>query len=341
MSVRVTGLSSDELSALGAAKWPVERWQELVAVAVEDAAGAFVAGTYRVTADAIEFAPAYPFDPGRTYVVRIDPARLPSPRPDSVATLALRLPEEDPGAPTIVTGIDPDADLWPANLLRFYVHFSGAMPRAPAAHLIQLLDDGGNPVGDALLQSPVDFWSPDQRRYTVFFDPGRVKRGLVPHQTLGRALQSGRRYTLVIDRAWKDVFGRPLASEFRKSFLVGPPVERPLRLQDWTVATPRTGTREPLRVTVPWPLDRALFERSLGVVSHGEGIEGASSVHAGETEWRFTPAGEWQRVPYEVVVLGILEDVSGNMIDQAFEVEPEQASGAVRPERYAIPFTPR
>jgi hypothetical protein len=64
-------------------------------------------------------------------------------------------------------------------------------------------------------------------------------------------------------------------------------------------------------------------------------------VHAGDTEWRFTPVEEWQPVPYEIAVLGVLEDVSGNMIDQAFEVEPEQAPGGTRPERYVIPFTPR
>ncbi len=193
---------------------------------------------------------------------------------------------------------------------------------------------------DALLQSPVDFWSPDQRRYTVFFDPGRVKTDLVPNLELGRALVEGRRYTIAIDRGWKDVAGREIATEFRKTILVGPPVDRPLDVKDWKVASPRAGTRDPLVVIVPWPLDHALFARTVGVSAGGEAVEGIAEVQPGDTEWRFVPAAAWQAAPHEIVVLSVLEDPSGNGIDRAFEVD-SQAPDQPRPERYSVGFVPR
>ena len=34
------------------------------------------------------------------------------------------------------------------------------------------------------------------KRFTLFFDPGRIKRGLLSQQELGIALHEGKRYTL-------------------------------------------------------------------------------------------------------------------------------------------------
>ncbi len=85
----------------------------------------------------------------------------------------------------------PSADEWPENLLRFYIHFSGPMARETGAGWVHLMDDAGKEVTDALLPASVDFWNPDQTRYTGFFDPGRVKRGIRPNREMGRSLAAG------------------------------------------------------------------------------------------------------------------------------------------------------
>ena len=337
----IAGLSSDELRAIKAAGWGTDQWQAFAAVRVEDAGDIAVTGRYVVRTDAVAFEPAYPFDPGRRYVVRVEPSRLPTPRDAPAVLTTVALPAADVGEPVVVSAIDPTSDKWPSNSLRFYVHFSGPMAREPGAVFVRLLDDSGQEVKDAILQSTVDFWSPDQRRYTVFFDPGRVKRGLVPNMALGRALVPGRRYTIAIDAAWRDAMGRPLARDFRKAFTAGPPVERALRLTDWVVTPPRVGSRDPLVVRVPWPLDHALFTRTLGVSSGGEAVDGRVEVTAGDTEWQFLPATDWLASPHELVVMAELEDPSGNMIDQAFEVDDTAPPPPPRPERYTIPFVPR
>jgi hypothetical protein len=340
-SVRVTGFSSEELADLSRAEWSSDRWHQLIGVTVAETPNVFVAGRYDVRTDAVEFVPAFPFDSGLSYAVRLDPSKLVRPRAGTVVQLTLSTTPRDAGALTTVTAIHPDMAEWPANLLRFYVHFSAPMARQNGVEFVRVLDSHGAEVKDALLESPVDFWSPDQQRFTVFFDPGRVKVDLVPNQRLGRALRVGERYTIAIDQAWKDVHGRMLAAPFRKQIRVVAPVDQPLRLDDWRISAPRVGTRDPLVITVPWPLDHALFERTVGVAAGGEPIEGLATVQPGEREWRFAPATHWSAGPHEIVVLSVLEDVSGNLIDQAFEVDPKAASNQPPPERYTVPFTVR
>ena len=67
---------------------------------------------------------------------------------------------------------------------------------------------------DTFLNLDVEFWSADYRRYTVFLDPGRVKRGILPNEIFGRALVAGRRYTISVDAAWRDANGKPLEAPF-------------------------------------------------------------------------------------------------------------------------------
>ena len=43
-------------------------------------------------------------------------------------------------------------------------------------------------------------------------------------------------------------------------------------------------------------------------------------VDARETRWTMTPETSWQPGRYEVIALGILEDLAGNRIGRAFEI---------------------
>ena len=341
--VRVTGLSSGELRDLRAVSWSFADWQRLLTVAVEAMPETAVAGRYVVTDRTLEFQPAFPFDAGRTYLVRLDLSTLPTPRAGQPVTRSVGLTAPDPGPPAEVTAIYPSGDIWPANLLRFYIHFSRPMGRQGGVeHVTLIADKTGAEVRDALLESPVDFWSPDQRRFTVFFDPGRVKTDLVPNAELGRALVAGESYTIVVDAAWKDAFGRPLRETYRHSFQAGPAVDAPMALSEWRLSVPRAGSREPLVLTFPRALDRALLERGVGVALDGQTLDGRVAVGISETTWRFGPAEAWRDGTHELVVLSEVEDPQGNRVDQAFEVTPRTDERIVdRPDRYILPFTPR
>ena len=337
--VVVAGLSTQEAAALRAASFDAHTWNSLLRVSAGSGEVAAVAGRYIVTDRAIEFAPAFPFDPGRPYRVILDPGKLPTPRPDAPIVVEVRRSARAASPPVSVTRIYPSPDIWPENLLRFYIHFSGPMARATADGLVRLFDSDGREVTDALLASSLDFWSPDQTRYTVLFEPGRVKRGVQPNREMGRALEAGRRYTIVVSDQWRDAERRPIEHEYRRAFTAGSAREAALSLSDWRISSPARGTREPLVVTVPAPLDNALLSRTVGVMSAGRVLDGRVEVVAGETEWRFTPESAWVATPHELAVLSALEDPAGNRIGRAFEVLPSDPSAAMAPpERFSLPL---
>jgi hypothetical protein len=339
----VSGLSGQELQSLRTANWNDDAWHALLRVTVAGNDAAAVAGRYVVTAQSLQFQPRFPFDPGRSYSVRVDPSRLPIPRAGQVLEQSVALPARAVGASTVVTAIYPSAGIWPENLLRFYLHFSGPMSATTSARYVHLVDDTGAEVTEALLDVETDLWNDDYTRCTVFFDPGRVKRGVGPNLKLGRAIRDGRRYTIVVDAAWQDATGRPLAAPYRHEIRGGPPVERALSVSDWRVAAPPAAARDPLTVTFPWALDRGLLMRAVGVAwPDGRAVEGDIAVGNHEATWTFTPRQPWRAGEYRLAILTLLEDPSGNRVGRAFEIkEFEGAERPPQPERVTLPFTVR
>ena len=325
-AVILSGLSSRDLSALARANLSPEAWSSLLRVTVKGNARAGVAttpvsGTYAIADRVIRFTPMFPLDPGREYDVVFDPAALPAaglgdlPKVSSVVST----PAPPPTPDTRVAAIYPSGPVVPSNLLRMYVEFSGPMGTRGGQDYISIADGNGGEIPGALLPLDTDLWNSDRTRFTVLFDPGRVKRGILPNRAMGRPLKPGMTFTIAVRREWPDAHGKPLASDFRKEYRVGRPVERALATSEWRIAAPAAGSREPVVVTFRSPMDRGLAHRALTVARDGAAIAGEIRLETSETEWHFTPAEPWQPGGYAIAVEPILEDVSGNRIGTAFE----------------------
>ena len=347
-SVEVVGLSSGDLSALSTLK--PDDWTALLRITVGDTDNAdspAVLGTYAVGDGVLRFTPRFPFDPGQRYDVRLDPSRLPNSAAaagwrSQIVQTSVALPAREERATTRVVAVFPGADDVPENVLRMYILFSAPMSLGGASGYVQLLDEHERVVDDPFLPLDVDLWNDSRTRYTVLFDPGRVKRGILPNEEMGRALAEGRRYTLVVDDGWRDAAGQKLAAPFRRSFRVGPPADDALDPQQWRIEAPRAQTRDPLLVTFPASLDHGLLRRALTVSLNGERVTGDVQTDSGETRWRFSPAALWRAGEYQLHASSILEDVAGNRIGRPFEVE-ELAAGRLRSEARsaALPFLVR
>jgi hypothetical protein len=337
----VLGLDRANLRALRDARWAPERWNALLRVTVAGQDSIPIAGRYSTTDSSVEFQPSYGFDPGRAYTVRFDPARLPTTRADSALSMGFSINGTTHDVAAAVARVLPTADSLPENLLRLYIEFSQPMSREPGTAFVHLVDDRGAEVTHAFLPLEADFWNPAHTRYTLFLDPGRVKRGILPNEQLGRALRAGHAYSLVIDSAWRDANGRPLAASYRRRFQVAPAISLPITPAEWTVAAPMAGTRDPLVVRFPRPLDHGLLRRALGVeTTPGSTVPGDITIGPKETEWRFTPQSTWRAGDYSLVVLSILEDVAGNRVGRPFEVDMfERVDSTSLPERYNRRFT--
>ena len=112
--------------------------------------------------------------------------------------------------PARLVQVYPTSDRLPENQLKFYVHFSAPMSRGDSYRYIHLLESENGEVDLPFLELGEELWSQDGTRLTVFFDPGRIKRGLKPREEVGPSLEEGKSYTLRIDADWPDAPSDPL-----------------------------------------------------------------------------------------------------------------------------------
>jgi hypothetical protein len=300
----------------GVATFPANRWNEVFTVSVDSPNVPALLGKYRVENGALVFAPQFPLQPGLSYraVAKIPGA--------SAVSAVFSIPKVDAKPTTSVERVYPTTNVLPENQLKFYIHFSSPMARGFAYDHVALIDQSGAKVDVPFLELGEELWDPSGRRFTLFFDPGRIKRGLLSQQELGIALHEGKRYTLVIDKGWKDAEGRPLVADFRKAFTVGPADRKVIDLKSWSLAKPVAGTRNALSISFPESMDHAILRRELEVVTAaGTAVGGTVAIGPNERSWLFTPDAVWNRGSYRIRVGNSVADLAGNMIDRPFEVD--------------------
>jgi len=153
------------------------------------------------------------------------------------------------------------------------------------------------------------------------FDPGRIKRGLTSNQNAGPPIAEAKQYTIVVDREWPDARGVPMLRGFRKTFRGGPPQRKTPDPAQWKVTAPRAGTSDAVVVTFPNPMNYTLLQRMIQVAGAQGNVSGTISVARQETEWRFTPKSAWMAGDYRLVIDTGIEDLAGNHIGQAFDID--------------------
>ena len=329
-AVEVSGLSAAALEQLQKVNWELGQWQRLLSIyagqgnAAVDASLPPMLGAYRVQPDALRFEPQFPLEPGVTYraVFRLDQLPGGSNSSREPITSTFQLPLRNSASTTVVTHIYPSAEILPENLLKFYVHFSAPMSRGRIYDHIHLRRSTGKDIEMPFLEIDEELWDPKMTRLTLIIDPGRIKRGVRPLVEVGPALEAGKNFTLVIDREWKDGAGNPLKETFQKAFKVGPPDREPPDHTQWKIQPPPAGTREPLTVTFPEPMEHALAQRVIQVSGESGGfVKGETALEDQERRWTFVPSNAWRRGPYKLVIQTTIEDLAGNNIGKPFDVD--------------------
>ncbi len=287
-------------------------WTQLFGVYVEPRTESSppISGRYVVEKGELIFSPRYPLVPGVKYRAVFRP-------PGEAEVSAVFEVPKAAGPPVTIEEIYPTSSAWPENILKLYIHFSAPMSRGEMVDRIRLLDAQGKPVELPFLELAEELWDPEGKRLTVLFDPGRIKRGLVPNRDVGPPIMEGGNYTLVIDQGWPDAHGNPLRETYRRQFHVGPAVRTAVDLKTWRITAPLAGSSGPLEIRFPRPMDRALALRLISVAD----VPGTAEVDSEETRWRFTPERPWKAGAYQLRVGTALEDISGNKVDRPFDVD--------------------
>ncbi len=269
----------------------------------------------------LRFLPRYPFRAGSRLIVRLEPSSLGL--DGASTTWPLEIPARPPGRPPRLTSIQPAAAELPCNLLRFYLHFSEPMSRGFAYDSIRLIDEStGRDDPHAFLRLGEELWDPSGTRLTLLLDPGRIKRGLIPHEEMGEVLRSGSAYRLVIAGKWPSAAGTLLGTEVEHRFRATDRDDRPPDPTQWSIHAPRAGSNEPLTLTFNDPLDHALAQRLITVRKvDGPTMQGGTRLPPTNTSWSLDPAAPWEPGEYTLSIDTDLEDPSGNRVGQAFDVD--------------------
>jgi hypothetical protein len=301
-----------------------------------------VLGGRRIVDGVLRFTPRLPFRPGLGYRARFAGGvfdRLTGAAAGTTPDLMLDFePAAADGLPaTRVEAVYPSAEILPENQLRLYIWFSAPMRRRRVADGIRLIDvTSGEAVELPFVEFADGLWDPSGRRLTLFFHPGRVKRGVGPRLALGPPLSQGGSYRLEIAASLRDACGRPLAAGHTKSFAVGPADRQSPDPAEWRLSAPATA-REPLLVVFPESLDHGLLLRLLEVHdAAGRRLAGEVAISRRETRWSFLPAVPWRPGNYVLRVATTLEDLAGNTPERLFDEATESGRQPSPPRRAEV-----
>ncbi|MGV3755643.1 MAG: hypothetical protein ACO1QS_09705 [Verrucomicrobiota bacterium] len=345
--VIVQGLGADILRQTAAAKWSDEQWRKTFPITVES--GDLVSsvelppmlGRYETSKTAVTFTPQYPLASGLKYRATLHLGKLPGyPGKPALVSSSHTVPAVKLIPTTTVAQVYPSADVLPENLLKFYLHFSAPMNGGHIYDHIKLLNSDGKPIELPFLEIDEELWNPEMTRLTLFIDPGRIKREVKPLEDIGPALEAGKTFTLVIDSRWQDGKGAPLKETYRKQFKVSAPDRAPLSPKTWRIKPPSAGTTDALTVDFPKAMDHALAQRLIWVTGPDkQRAAGNVTLQNQEQRWSFVPEKAWVTGYYQLQALTTIEDLAGNNIGKAFEVDIfEGVEKRIKNEAVSIPF---
>jgi hypothetical protein len=220
---------------------------------------------------------------------------------------------------TALVNLFPTADTVPENLLKIYLQFSAPMREGEALQYVHLLNEDKDTLQDIFLDLQTELWNKEKTALTLWLDPGRIKRDLIPNRKMGNPLKKGNWYTVVISPEWKDVQGLSLPKKIEKKFFVEGRDGHVPEFASWKIQTPKAGTRQPLQINFGESLDYFLLGETVSIISKNEVIRGEIKIFDRERRIAFTPQRLWKQGNYSIQVKAILEDLAGNNLNRPFD----------------------
>ena len=220
-------------------------------------------------------------------------------------------------AQLVPVAVQPSGPEVPANLLRISLVFAQPVGE-DVLHRFELRRANGDVIDQPFLEQ--ELWSPSSKILTVLLHPGRVKSGLIAHDTFGPVLHADGLVVLTLD-------GQEI-----KRWKVGSDDHDGPRPSGWNVGSVSAGTREPLVVALDAPIDARDVDYFAVANSSNRRVQGRARLEGGEKRWTFMPDAAWTESRYTLAVFGNLEDPSGNRLNGHFEspgTAPEPAAADV------------
>ncbi len=277
-----------------------------------------ILGIVNFADEAVIFEPVVPFTKGLQYEVMLG----------NVVLSTIRIPESESSATQLI-GIYPSQDTVPENLLKIYLKFSHPMAEGRSLSQITLLNHRLDTMHGTFLDLQPELWNVDGTVLTLWLDPGRIKRDLIPNKTLGTPLEAGERYTLHVSTGWRSKEGVRMKEPFKKTFVTTSRDDVSPSPALWRINSPAAGTNEPLIVDVLESLDYSLLNDAIEVLDK-DNVSIAGEVLSGNEErsFQFIPDEKWKANKYVLRIEGRLEDLAGNNLNRPFDRDLNTAGGS-------------
>ena len=249
----------------------------------------------------VRFSPALPFSSSQTYQLICDGKVLDTFKPKSATTDRAE-----------VIGIYPSQDSLPENLLKIHIKFSQPMGFGQSYQHINITENGIEV--QPFLKLEAELWNYDRTVFTIWLDPGRIKRDLAPNILLGNPLTEGKNYRLTIKESWKDQMGRPMLQGSEKTFIAGPRDEGLPAMDDWHIKA----NRDSIRIEFNEAMDFLLIQHSVSLWQKDRKLK-LKTVVQDNMSVILIPGQQLEPGSYTLKVDSKLEDLAGNNFLRPFD----------------------
>ncbi|GAA0878345.1 hypothetical protein GCM10009119_13130 [Algoriphagus jejuensis] len=259
------------------------------------------------------FTPLIPFTRGQSYAVLYAGS--------VIETIAIpELPDDE--ANLAVTEIYPTQDTLPENQLKLFIKFSRPMREGESASYVTLLNSDDDTLQGVFLDLQPELWNENQTMLTLWLDPGRIKRDLIPNREMGAPLETGQSYRVVISERWKGKLGGKLDQVYVKDFVVTTRDSTSPNPLTWILDIPKAGTSESANLDFSEALDFSLLQEVFRIKDkENQKITGKWEIGFEEKGIQFTPEIPWKKGKYVVEIESRLEDLAGNNLNRLFEID--------------------
>lgn len=273
-----------------------------------------VAGYYRLEGNTLTFNPYYGLGYSRSYEVVYHTGgkeyvkKFSTPQQPSSKQLS-----------KVITAY-PLTDTIPYNTLFFHIRFSQPMMDDKQAYqYVKVFDEDG--VERQRVWRQKSFWLDDGKLLVLMIHPGRVKNGIHFESPL---FDSGRHYTIKVDKDIKDVNGTPIASSYQKSYYVKGE-DRVIPKATLAKTTYRlANTTSPVTLIFSEGMDHASVLAGTTLLND-DGQEVNFTITANsDKSYSIIPATLWKSGSYTIVLNGAVYDFAANRLNRLFEITDEK-----------------
>ncbi|WP_299317257.1 Ig-like domain-containing protein [uncultured Maribacter sp.] len=267
-------------------------------------------GTFTQDQGKIVFEPVIPFSNGGFYELKKEAHTI----------LEFEIEAKKTKAPALLS-IYPSNDSVPENLLKIYFVFSQPMQAVgKMTDYITVYNKTDGKDATVFLELENELWNAKHTQLTLWLDPGRIKRDLIPNKEKGLPLQEGKEYEISISDELKGANGMTLSTIYTKTLsVISRDTQKPSS-KNWEINPPKSATKDALTINFNEALDAILLKESFLIKgSNNEIVTGNYNIGSNENQLIFKPDTIWKIGNYKIKVDPILEDLAGNNLKHLFD----------------------